>query len=67
MKKLLVLVFIASAAMACSKSKPAPTTPTPPAGDAKMEGDAAKPEGDMKPEEKTEGTPDAADPCAPPK
>ena len=66
MKKLLVLVFIASAAMACSKNKPAPTTP-PPAGDAKMEGDAAKPEGDMKPEDKTEGTPDAADPCAPPK
>ena len=66
MKKLLVLVFIASAAMACSKNKPAATTP-PPAGDAKMEGEATKTEGETKPEEKTEGTPDAADPCAAPK
>jgi len=66
MKKLLVLVFIASAAMACSKNKPAATTP-PPAGDAKMEGETKPADGEMKPEEKTEGTPDAADPCAPPK
>ena len=65
MKKLLVLVFVASAAMACSKNKPAPTTPPP--ADQKMEGEATKPEGEMKTEDTKPAEGETPDPCAPPK
>jgi hypothetical protein len=73
MKKLLVLVFVASAMLACSK-KQAPQT-TPPPADQKMEGEAPKTEGTETPTEGGDQKPEggdpcgggAADPCAPPK
>jgi hypothetical protein len=63
MKKLFVLVFVASLAMACSKNKPAATTP-PPAADSKMDGKKDEKATDGAMDKKPDG---ATDPCAPPK
>ncbi|MEO8705513.1 MAG: hypothetical protein ABI867_36115 [Kofleriaceae bacterium] len=69
MKKLLVLAFVVTSAVACSKSKPATTTPPAAAQpDAKMEGagkDGDKPAGEATPDKPADGKP-TADPCAAP-
>jgi hypothetical protein len=66
MKKLLVLAFVLTSAVACSKSKPAATTPPAAKPDAKMEGAPEAKPGETTPDKKPDGTTPTADPCAAP-